>query len=263
MLKTDINLNKNHKEKVFDELFEDSSPNLSFFLLLIFSAVIVSCGLLMDNSSIVIGGMLIAPILWPILSLAMGVVVSDYRLIKNSLLVVLKAVALVFVISAVIGIFFLERGETAEIISRTDYLIAYLFVALFSGLAASYAFSHPRLSGVLPGVAISVALIPPLCVMGIAVSMVEWSFFVRAGGVFFLNFLGIIFGAIIVFSMLNFNEITRRVKKVTEEEEKKKEEEEKEQEKENLKKIEKTLKEAKAVLEDKKENHKKKENKNT
>ncbi len=252
IIKDTPNLTKSQKTEVFDNLYEDSCPSVNFFLLLFLSAAIVTCGLLMDASSIVIGGMLIAPMLWPTLSLAMGIVVGDFILIKKAGLVVLKAALLMFFISSLIAIFFLEKQINWEIMSRTQYFIAYFFVALFSGIAASYAFSHPRLASILPGVAISVALIPPLAVTGIAVSILSWSILVKALGIFLVNLFGIIFGALLVFSMLHFHDISKTIEKKMEEEVKKEEEESREKEKQDIKQIEKTVKQVSAILKEKK-----------
>ncbi len=246
-------ITKNQKKKVFNELSENSAPGFGFFLMLILSAVIVTFGLLMESSAIIIGGMLIAPILWPTLSLAMGIKVSDLKLIENSAKIVLKASLLMIVISALISLVFLERQINPEIVSRTTHFLSYFFVAFVSGIAASYAFSSPRFSIVLPGVAISVALIPPLSVMGISISFLNWDIFVNSMGVFFLNLLGIIFGSLIIFSILEFDQIKKEVKAKVKRECKKQEEEKEEKKKEkDVKEIKKTLKEVEEIIENNK-----------
>ena len=213
-------LKKSQKEEVFERLFQDSQPSFNFFLLLSLSTVIITLGLLINNPSIIIGGMLIAPMLWPILSLGMGVVVSDLKLIKNSAWVIFKASLLILVIATLISIMFLEARLNPEIVSRTDYALVYFFVAFISGIGASYAFSRSQPFTILAGVAISVALIPPLCVAGIGLSMLNREILMRGLGVFFLTFLGILFGSLIVFSILDFHEIKRKIKKTLEKAEK-------------------------------------------
>jgi len=252
-------ITKTQKNKVFNDLSQNSAPEFGFFLMLILSAVIVTFGLLMENVAIIIGGMLIAPILWPALSLAMGIKVSDLKLIENSAKIILKASLLMIVISALISLVFLERSINPEIASRTTHFLSYFFVALVSGVAASYAFSSPRFSIVLPGVAISVALIPPLSVMGISISFLSWDILVNSMGVFFLNLLGIIFGSLMVFSILEFDEIKKEVKAKVKREDKKQQEEKEEKEKEkDVKEIKKTLKEVGEII----ENNNKKSEKN-
>jgi len=255
MFKKSLLLEKKQKERVFEELFQNSFPGFDLFLLLVLSTIIVTFGLLINSVAIIVGGMLIAPILWPTLSLAMGIEVNDTKLMKSSTKVILKAVGLIVLISAFISLIYLDRELNPEITSRANYFLTYFFVALFSGIGASYAFSRPRLSSVLPGIAISVALIPPLCVMGIAVSFFDWGLLVKAMGVFFLNILGIIFGALMVFSILDFDEIKKEIKKKVQETEKKIEKEKtKKEARKDIQEIEKTLKEVSELLDEKKKN---------
>ncbi|MDA2935991.1 TIGR00341 family protein, partial [Patescibacteria group bacterium AH-259-L05] len=202
-----IKITKTHKKKVFHELFEESTPSYDFFLMLVLSSAIVTFGLLLDNVAVIIGGMLVAPILFPILSLSMGVVVGDRKLMKRGGIVIARSAGLVVIISALISLMFINKEVTPEIVSRVSSNLAYFLIALFSGAAAAYALSRPSESEVLPGVAITVALIPPLSVLGIAISLFQWEMIAGSLGLFFFNLIGIIFSALAVFSILQFHEI--------------------------------------------------------
>ncbi len=250
MIKESLNISKQQKKQVFKDLFSNSCPSFDFFLLLFFSSIIVTLGLLIENIAIIIGGMLIAPMLWPTLSLSMGIEAGDLKLMENSIRVILKAAVIMIIIAAFISLMFLEKEMNPEIIARTGDFLSYFFVALISGMAASYALSSPRLSIILPGVAISVALIPPLAVMGIAISFLDWNILVLSIGVFFLNLIGIIFGALMVFSILGFDEIKEDVKrKVKKEDEKQTKQKEEKEDKKNVKEIKKTLKQVEEIIE--------------
>ena len=111
---------------------------------------------------------------------------------------------------------------------------------------------RPSISETLPGVAISVSLIPPLSALGIAISFFEWSIAVGALGLFLLNFVGIVFAALFVFAVLRFYEVKDSIEKKIRAEERVIMEEKKERDKEKIEEIEKTVKEATEFLKEKK-----------
>jgi len=247
-------LTKNQKRDTVVTLFEESTPNYDFFLMLILSSIIVTLGLLINNVAIIIGGMLVTPILSPILSLSMGIVVGNYKLMRRSGLVILQSMALVFIISLLISFLAVGKEITPEILSRIHPGITYFIIALFSGGAVAYALVRPSLSEILPGVAISVSLIPPLSALGITVSSSEWHMSVGALELFILNLIGIVFAAVLVFSVLKFYEVKDSIEKRIRAEERVIKEEEKEEEKEKIGEIEKKIKEMSKVIEEKKNN---------
>jgi len=248
-------ITKVQKRKTFDKLFLDSTPSYDFFLMLVLSAILVSIGLLINNSVVVIGGMLVAPILSPILSFSMGVVVGDIKLMKRAGEVIVQSILIVVIVSLIISFLTIDRELTPEVFSRAHPSLAYFLIALFSGLAASYAMARPNLSEKLSGVAISVALIPPLSALGIAFSFFDIRVIVGALGLFALNLIGIIFAALVVFSIFRFYEIKESMDKKIRAEEKKISKEEREKNKEKIEEIERQVKEATKLL---KENKKKK-----
>lgn len=226
-------LTKTKKRETVDKLFKESAPSLDFFLLLVMSAIIVSLGFLLDNIIIIIGGMLITPILFPILSFAMGVVVGDFKLIKRSATILIQSIILVILISFVISLvsyFYIDKTLSSEVFSKIYPSLAYFLIAFVSGGAMAYALARPGLSEILPGVAISVSLIPPLTVIGIAFSVFKWQMMTNALELFFLNLLGIIFASLIVFALLKFYEVREAIEKQIKKEEKVIEEAKEEQE---------------------------------
>jgi len=160
--------------------------------------------MLLDSAAIVIGSMLIAPILHPVLSLSLGVSLSDYKLIGRSFYTLLKAIT-IGVVSAVIATLFFSDGEytTSEIIARTEPNLLFFAIAVVSGIAISYSLVKPDLSETLPGVAVSVALIPPLAVVGIGIAKVDWAVVSGASVLFLINVIGIVFASMISFSLMN------------------------------------------------------------
>jgi len=95
------NITDNDKVLAIEDLIGDSTPRPSFFFLIILSVLMATCGLLINNSAIIIASMLIAPILSPILSLGLGIVIADGNLMSRSIFTLLKSSGYAIGLSAV------------------------------------------------------------------------------------------------------------------------------------------------------------------
>ncbi len=199
------NLTGQDKTKAIEKLIQDSTPHQDFFMMAVLSVLMATFGLLIDSAAVIIGSMLIAPILYPVLSLSLGVVMSDSRLISRSFYTILKSIGLGVVSAMAIALLFNhpEIESNHEIIARTAPSLAYAAIAVIAGLAASFALIKPKLNGTLPGIAISVALIPPMAVIGIGIARWNWGMTASALVLLLINILGIIFASMIVFSLMN------------------------------------------------------------
>jgi uncharacterized membrane protein len=107
----------------------------------------------------------------------------------------------------------------SEILSRTAPSLLYMCVAIVAGLAASFASVKPQLGETLPGIAISVAIIPPLAVIGIGLAKLSWPVISGSLLLFIINIIGIIFASMITFSMMNFYVKRKMIRKAIKEEE--------------------------------------------
>jgi uncharacterized hydrophobic protein (TIGR00271 family) len=192
------------KNRAIETLIADSTPDFNFFFLVTLSVLMASFGMLADSVAIVIGSMLIAPILYPILSLSLGVSMSDYKLISRSFYTLVKSVV-IGIIAGIVATLFFSNGDgvTSEILARTEPSLVYFLVAIISGVAVSYALVKPNLSETLPGVAVSVALIPPLSVMGIGIAKLDWAIVSGSTVLFLINVAGIVFASMVSFSLMN------------------------------------------------------------
>lgn len=192
------------RRSAIDKLIEGAAPGPEFFLLLVLSSVIVSLGVILDNTSIVIGGMLVAPIMSPILSIAMSVVMADFKLLMQSLKIMGISVLIVGIITTLVALSTVNLVPTNEILSRAQSSLAYFIVAIAAGIAAAFAFARPKLSEAIPGIAVTVALLPPLVVSFIGIPLKDSSIFLNSFGLFLINFLGIVLAALIIFSLMGF-----------------------------------------------------------
>lgn len=195
------------KAAVVRKLMESSTPNFDFFYIAGLSVLMATFGLLANNSAIVIGSMLIAPVLYPILGVSLGLVMSNQRVFRRSFQTLAKALLLGVLISAVATIFFAgDTVATTEVMSRTESSVLYFMVAFVAGLAVAFALGQPEWSETLPGIAIAVALVPPLAVVGIGIAALDMQIVTGSLVLLFTNLFGIILAAMITFSMMNLYE---------------------------------------------------------
>ncbi|CAA6827299.1 MAG: Unknown protein [uncultured Sulfurovum sp.] len=192
---------------LFKNLREESQLNAMFMTLLILATMIATFGLYINSASVIIGAMLLAPLMQPIVGLSMGLLRQDIGLFMNGARAVFMGVlAVVFTAMLISWILPLEQ-LTSEMNGRLSPTILDLFVAIVSGVAAAYAKSNEKIVGSLAGVAIAVALVPPLAVSGIGLGWGEWSMFSSALLLFITNLVGIVLAASLTFLMLGFSPV--------------------------------------------------------
>ena len=147
-----------------------SIPSFGFFLMMLLSTIIAALGLLQNSAPAIIGAMIIAPLMAPIISLSFGIVNTDFSLARRSVLTIISGVILVILISYlstnIVGI----RIAGSEILSRTSPTLLDLGIAMAAGAAAAFAYTRKSIINSIAGVAIAVALVPPLTVTGIGIA---------------------------------------------------------------------------------------------
>ena len=196
-----------------DRLQSGSLFNFDFISLISLSTTIAALGLLDDSAAVVIGAMLVAPLMTPLVGMGFALIQANERLMKTSIRSVLLGFAVAFCIGAVLGLLvnvFTSINVSPQMASRDSPSLVDLFVALFSGVAGAYAMSRPNLISALPGVAIAAALVPPIATSGMALTMGD---LVLSGGallLFFTNIVAIVLGTAVTFWAVGIN--TRLVK---------------------------------------------------
>ena len=212
------------QKKTIETLIEESRADGDYYLLLIISVFITSLGLIYDNIVVVVGAMLIAPILFPVLALGMGIVTAGRESIKRSLRIlgisVLGGVALSFITAFL----FNHSGQSELLILMSEPNIAFFFVAFFSGVVASYSWVKQDVSSTLPGVAITVSLVPPLSALGVSLAVLSRDVFTGAFFILIINIFGIVLASSVTFSLFGFSNLARYERRKIEEEKEKAEE---------------------------------------
>ena len=188
-------------------LMESSTPDFDYFYMAGLSVAMATLGLIADSAAIVIGSMLIAPVLFPLLSFSLGLVMSDNKVLTRSTYTLLQSIGLGVLIAFCSTLLFAHGIEpSSEIMSRTEPSLLYLFVAVVAGMAASFALAKPEWNVTLPGIAISVALIPPLAVVGIGLA--KFNLQIISGSIVMLaiNIIGVVVASMVTFSLMNLYE---------------------------------------------------------
>jgi uncharacterized hydrophobic protein (TIGR00271 family) len=218
------------RNKFCTHIIDSSAPKADFYFLVVLSTLIVALGLLADNVILVIGGMLVTPILSPILAISLGIVISEYKVIMRSVRVFLTAFAFAFSVAFFLGIFSSAKVGDSSLIRIMQPSLFTFFVAVVAGVAASYTWAKPGLNETLPGVAITVTLIPPLTAIGLTVANREWLIFIDILKTLLLNVFGIIVASLVIFSLMDFYRAKQKLIQEVKQEEKQIKEEKKKKE---------------------------------
>ena len=189
---------------LFTNLRSEGSVNSVFVTLLILATVIATLGLFINSSSVIIGAMLLAPLMQPIVSLSMGVLRQDDDLFSNGARTVLIGVMITLLTAMLVAYLTPIRELSSEMASRLSPTLLDMLVAIASGMAAAYVKNDEKISSSLAGVAIAVALVPPLAVSGIGLGWGDWTMFIHALLLFVTNLIGIVLAGAITFLVLGY-----------------------------------------------------------
>lgn len=203
-------LSDRERDVIIHRLFHEGrrrGPHRQRFLLMMgLSAAIATLGVISNSTAVVIGAMLVAPLMGPVLSQAAAVVMGwPRRIVAQTRLVVLGAGVGVAV---GMGIAFVVPWQTEplpiELVARTSPNVLDLGIALAAGAAGAYAQVRRQASDALIGVAVAVALVPPLAVVGITLQLAEFRMALGAFLLFLANVSGIVMAAGLTFLFIGF-----------------------------------------------------------
>ena len=215
-LQTWLRIRGSTKPKVYQQVFETTEVNsLSYWLELFFSAGIATFGLVESSPAVIIGAMLISPLMGPIMATGLALAIGDVYLGIKAVVNLLVSVTASVLFSGFLVWLLPFHSVTPEIIARTNPNLLDLGIALLCGLAGSVVVCRGGGEGVtvLPGVAIAVAVMPPLCAMGFGLgSGLNVEIMGGAGLLFVTNLVAIVAAAFVVFLLVGMR--TEEVEKV-------------------------------------------------
>lgn len=207
-------------KKASDDDFKDLLTSLkdnakftyTYLILMILSTLLATTGLFANSSPVIIGAMILAPLMVPIISLSMGVVRADIFLLSQSAKTLVLGVFMALLFSSMFTLFIPLEEITAEMQGRLNPNLLDLMVAIFSGIAGAYATSKEEVAKSLAGVAIAVALVPPLSVTGIGLGLGNIDVVYGSFLLFITNLVGITLSAALTFIVLGFAPVKRAKK---------------------------------------------------
>jgi uncharacterized hydrophobic protein (TIGR00271 family) len=194
------------RAEAYTRIRRSARPDIDFYMLITLAAAIAALGLATNSTAVVIGAMLVAPLMSPMVGMGMAVVLGDARFLRLSSGAVFKGAVLAILVGMLVGLVMVlfKLPITDEILGRTQPSLLDLAIALFSGLAAAFALSRSDAAGALPGVAIAAALVPPLTAVGITFSA---GMFLESFGallLFMTNLVAISSATALMFLILGF-----------------------------------------------------------
>lgn len=196
-------------------LWKSANPSLSYYIMLFISGVIAALGLLAGSTAAIIGAMIVAPLMGPIVGMAFAITMGNRRLLKQAGLSVLTGslltIATAYLICNILGISTLNE----EILQRTQPTLIDLAIGLAAGAAGSFAKTRREIADALPGVAIAVALVPPLSVIGIGLALGSNEVTSGSTLLFLTNLAGIIVSGGLVFIWQDYGSVRRAKKGLT------------------------------------------------
>jgi uncharacterized hydrophobic protein (TIGR00271 family) len=201
------------ESKLFFEGAKRDRQFLNFIVLLALATVIATYGVITDSTATVIGAMIIAPLMTPIMASGAAVSMgSSTRAIKSLTLValgVISVIVLSILLTAIVPSQLISVTQNSQIASRVHPGLLDLFVALAAGAAGAFAIGRQEIADSLAGVAIAISLVPPLCVVGITLFIGGFAASAGAFLLFLTNFMAILIAGIAMFGVMGLPKVVR------------------------------------------------------
>lgn len=189
---------------LFVSLRDNARLSSTYLVLMVLSVLLALTGLYANSAPVIIGAMILAPLMSPIISLAMGLARTESTLIRNSLMTLVIGIGTALFCAVLVAWIMPLENLTAEMRARLSPTLLDLSVAIISGIAGAYAHAKEEVAKSLAGVAIAVALVPPLSVLGIGLGWADWSMARGAFLLFITNMFGISLAASVTFLAMGF-----------------------------------------------------------
>lgn len=194
------------------DLLDESRLSWHYLVLVVGACIIATLGLLSNSAAVIIGAMLIAPLMLPIRGAAFGILEADRPLIRASLLALTIGSLLSVIIAAVLGAITGVAQFGSEVMARTQPTLLDLGIAITAGALAGVAKIEPKVAGTVAGTAIAVALMPPICVVGLWLGRGNLELSLGALLLYITNLFGITLACMVAFVVFGYS-MARRARR--------------------------------------------------
>ncbi|WP_445312827.1 DUF389 domain-containing protein [Microcoleus vaginatus] len=188
---------------------EESTLDINYLVLILGSCIIATFGLLANSAAVIIGAMIIAPLMLPIRGLAFGAVEGNVLIFRKGLVALAVGTGLAIFLACFLGALVQLPDFGSEVLARSKPTLLDLGIAIAAGGISGYAKVQPKVSATLAGTAIAVALMPPICVIGLGLSQANWSLSLGASLLYLTNLLGITLSCMLTFLMAGYTPLHR------------------------------------------------------
>nr|WP_041565775.1 DUF389 domain-containing protein [Nostoc punctiforme] len=196
-------------QKLQTDLLAESALDSAYIILIISSCAIATLGLLSNSAAVIIGAMIIAPLMLPIRGLAFGALQADITLFRKGVVAVVIGTLLAIAIASTLGWLVGLPSYGSEVLARSRPTLLDLGIAVVAGGISGYAKIETKISGSLAGTAIAVALMPPVCVIGLGLAQGNWSLSFGATLLYLTNLLGIALSCMVTFVVAGYTSMAR------------------------------------------------------
>ena len=188
-------------------VLQHAVPDRDFYLLVCGAVLLALSGIFADSIAVLIASMIVAPLAYPILGIALGLVVADFRLVARACVMLGLSLVIAVGLAAIVTYFFGHIRLQPQFISFESNLTIATFIALISGFIAAYGLVRMKVGSAMTGIGIAVSLMPPLVATGI--SIVDPSSFSVSltFHIFLLNVGGILIGSMAIFFFMGFSKL--------------------------------------------------------
>ncbi|PIR48460.1 hypothetical protein COU80_04370 [Candidatus Peregrinibacteria bacterium CG10_big_fil_rev_8_21_14_0_10_55_24] len=199
-----LEASKHEQAEAVEHLIAQETLHSGYYLLVLLATLIITPGLLINNVSVIIGGMILAPLMVPILSLALSLISGNLHGVLRSLKILALSAVISLATAAAITLVMARAYHVVSWIPEEITPGIYIFIAFCSGIAGAFAWVKENLASSIAGVAIAVSLMPPLCAAGIGMALLQPLLVKNSLIILGANVVGICVAAILVFWVLGF-----------------------------------------------------------
>ncbi|CAD5967640.1 putative protein MJ1221 [Planktothrix tepida] len=191
------------------DLMAESRPSFNYMILVITACLIATFGLLSNSTAVIIGAMLVAPIMLPLRGLAFGILENDQELSRCGIISIVVGTIVALILSITLGKIVGIEDFGSEVLARTEPNLIDLGIAVVAGGLSGFTKVEKGISDAVAGTAIAVALMPPLCVIGLTLSQGFYDLSYGATLLYLTNLIGIALACMIVFVLAGYSQLKR------------------------------------------------------